>query len=249
MTTAPAQSRFYRRGVRPAGLTGFRVAVQETDLQIHADLDLTAVARELVLQYRGFIETYIERQPIFRESLTPIRVTGPAPLIVQEMARAAAAAGVGPMAAVAGAIAEHVGRGLLSRTKQVIVENGGDVFVRTRQPVVMGIYSGSSPLSRHIGLRVGGGDTPIGVCTSSGTIGHSLSLGAADAVGVVSPSCAVADAAATAIGNRVNSKADISEAIAFGRGIGNVDGVVIIVGDRIGCWGIVELVPLKVKKG
>ena len=96
MTTASAQSRFYRRGVRPAGLTGFRVAVQETDLQIHADLDLTAVARELVLQYRGFIETYIECQPIFRESLTPIRVTGPAPLIVQEMARAAAAASPAP---------------------------------------------------------------------------------------------------------------------------------------------------------
>jgi hypothetical protein len=165
------------------------------------------------------------------------------------MARAAAAAGVGPMAAVAGAIAENVGKGLLSRTKQVIVENGGDVFARTRQPVIMGIYAGSSPLSGHIGLRVGGGDTPIGVCTSSGTIGHSLSLGAADAVCVVSPSCAVADAAATAIGNQLDSAADISKAIAFGRGIGHVNAVVIIVGDRIGCWGAVELVSLKAKKG
>jgi ApbE superfamily uncharacterized protein (UPF0280 family) len=248
MTTAPAQSRFYRRGVRPAGLTGFRVTVQETDLQIHADLDLTAAARELVLQYRGFIEAFIERQPVFRESLTPVRAAEPAPLIVQEMARAAAAAGVGPMAAVAGAIAEHVGRDLLSRTEQVIVENGGDVFVRTRQPVIMGIYAGSSPLSRHIGLRIGGG-TPVGVCTSSGTIGHSLSLGTADAVCVVSPSCAVADAAATAIGNRVGSAADISKAIAFGRGIDHVKAVVIIVRDRIGCWGAVELVALKAKKG
>ncbi|MEJ2478222.1 MAG: hypothetical protein P8Y40_12125 [Desulfobacterales bacterium] len=66
MTTTPSQSRFYRRDVRPVGLTGFRVVVQETDLQIHADFDLTAAARELVLQYRGFIEAYIERQPIFR---------------------------------------------------------------------------------------------------------------------------------------------------------------------------------------
>jgi ApbE superfamily uncharacterized protein (UPF0280 family) len=113
----------------------------------------------------------------------------------------------------------------------------------------MGIYAGSSPLSRHIGLRVGGGGTPVGVCTSSGTIGHSLSLGAADAVCVISPSCAVADAAATAIGNRVDAAADISGAIAFGRGIDHVKAVVIIVGDRIGCWGAVELVPLKVKKG
>ena len=249
MVTTPAQIRFYRRGVHPAGLTGFRVAVQETDLQIHADVDLTAAARDLVLQHRGFIETYIERQPIFRESLIPIRVEGAAPLIVHEMARAAAAAGVGPMAAVAGAIAEHVGKGLLSHTKQVIVENGGDVFARTQHPVIMGIYAGTSPLSGSIGLRIGGRDTPVGVCTSSGTVGHSLSLGAADAVCVVSPCCAVADAAATAIGNRLGSAADISKAIVFGRSIARVHAVVIIVGDRIGCWGDVELVPLKAKKG
>jgi ApbE superfamily uncharacterized protein (UPF0280 family) len=104
-------------------------------------------------------------------------------------------------------------------------------------------------LSRHIGLRVGGGGTPVGVCTSSGTLGHSLSLGAADAVCVASTSCAFADAAATAIGNRVDAAADISEAIAFGRGIDHVKAVVIIVGDRIGCWGAVELVALKAKKG
>ncbi|MFO7684694.1 MAG: UPF0280 family protein [Desulfobacterales bacterium] len=249
MTIVPAQSRFYRRGLRPPGLTGFRVTVQETDLQIHADLDLTAAAIELVLEYRGLIEAFIDRRPVFRESLTPVRIAEPAPMIVQAMARAAAAAGVGPMAAVAGAIAEHVGRDLLSRTQQVIVENGGDVFVSTRQPVVMGIYAGSSPLSRHIGLRVGGGGIPVGVCTSSGTIGHSLSLGSADAVCVVSSSCALADAAATAIGNRIDSAHDIAEAIAFGRGIGGVAAVVVIVGERIGCWGAVELVPLKAKKG
>ncbi|MFZ0726780.1 MAG: UPF0280 family protein [Desulfobacterales bacterium] len=245
----PAQGRFYRRGIGPGGLTGFRVVVQETDLMVYADRDLTEATRELVLQYRGFIETFIAQRPVFGESLNPVRLAEPAPLIVRAMAQAAAAAGVGPMAAVAGAIAEQVGRDLLAHTPQVIVENGGDVFVRTRRPVIMGIYAGSSPLSGQLGLAVGGGHAPVGVCTSSGTIGHSLSLGAADAVCVLSSSCSLADAAATAIGNRVRSPADIPEAIACGRSIADLDGLVVIIGDRVGCWGAVELVPLKAKKG
>ncbi len=249
MATVPGQSRFYRRGVGPAGLTGFRVVVQETDLLVYADRDLTEATRELVLQHRGFIEAFIAQRPVFGESLTPVRLAQPAPLIVREMARAAAAAGVGPMATVAGAIAERVGLALLAHTRQVIVENGGDVFVRTRRPVTMGIYAGSSPLSGRMGLRVGGQDTPVGVCTSSGTLGHSLSLGTADAVCVLSASCSLADAAATAIGNRVRSPADIPAAIACARRIGGLDGVVVVIGDRIGCWGAVELVPLKAKKG
>lgn len=249
MATVPGQSRFYRRGVGPAGLTGFRVVVQETDLLVYADRDLTEATRELVLQHRGFIETFIAQRPVFGESLTPVQLAEPAPLIVREMARAAAAAGVGPMAAVAGAIAERVGLELLTHTRQVIVENGGDVFVRTRLPVIMGIYAGSSPLSGRMGLRVGGEDTPVGVCTSSGTLGHSLSLGRADAVCALSASCSLADAAATAIGNRVRSPADIPAAITCGRKIGGLDGVIVIIGERIGCWGAVELVPLKAKKG
>ncbi|MGB8425955.1 MAG: UPF0280 family protein, partial [Desulfobacterales bacterium] len=90
----PAQGRFYRRGIGPGGLTGFRVVVQETDLMVYADRDLTEATRELVLQYRGFIETFIAQRPVFGESLNPVRLAEPAPLIVRAMAQAAAAAGV-----------------------------------------------------------------------------------------------------------------------------------------------------------
>jgi hypothetical protein len=157
-------------------------------------------------------------------------------------------AGVGPMAAVAGAAAERVGNDLLLHSKEVIIENGGDVFIKTRHPVTVGIFAGKSPLSLKIGLKVHSENHSIAVCTSSGTVGHSLSFGRADAVSVVSASCPLADAAATAIGNRVRSRSDIARGIEFGKKIRGVEGVLIIIGDRIGVWGELELVPLKGKK-
>jgi hypothetical protein len=249
LTVATAQNRFYRSLGHPTGLKSYRIVVKETDLQIHSEIDLTHLASELVAQYRGHIEGFIRCNPSFLESLVPISTDKPLPNIVREMIQAAATAGVGPMAAVAGAIAASVGQDLLSHTPQVIVENGGDVFVKTLRPLVMGIYAGSSPLSLRIGLRLDGGKEPMGICTSSGTVGHSMSRGRADAVCVVSPNCALADAAATAIGNHVRSPTDISQAIEFGRKIAGVTGIVIIIADRIGCWGEVALESLKPKKG
>jgi len=247
MTISTAQDRFYRDMGHLAGLKRFRVVVKETDLQIHAESDLTDLARELVAHYRGFIEGFIRRHPLFLESQVPVSIGQPAPAIVRDMMWAAAKAGVGPMAAVAGAIAENVGQDLLSHTPQVIVENGGDVFVRTFNSLVMGIYAGSSPLSLRVGLRMNSEKMPLGICTSSGTVGHSISTGVADAVCVVSPSSALADAAATAVGNRVRTPVDIPQAIEYGRTIDGVTGMVIIIGDRIGCWGDVVLEPLKPK--
>ena len=165
------------------------------------------------------------------------------------MVKAGRQAGVGPMAAVAGAIAGRVGRGLLKITDQVIVENGGDVFIKTNSPVTVGIFAGPSPLSMQLGVRLGGRQNPVGVCTSSGTVGHSLSFGQADAVCVVADSCAVADAAATSIGNLIHSATDIQNAINAAQRMTMVAGIVIIAGEKIGVWGELELVPLKGKKG
>ncbi len=241
--------RTYRRRVHHPQLTAFRVVVQETDLHVQAERPLVERTRDLVLQYRGHIEGYIRRFPGFAASLVPWTLPGPAPAVVRDMAAAGAAAGVGPMAAVAGAIAQRVGRGLLAHSSQVIVENGGDVFIRTAQPLTVALYAGHSPLSMRLALSVDGRGGDLCVCTSSGTVGHSLSLGRADAVCVLSPSGALADAAATAIGNRVQGAADIPEAIRQGRRIAGLTGLVIVVGDRIGMWGDLRVVPLAGKKG
>lgn len=239
------QDRTYRNLIQKEDVPFFKIIVKETDLYVHAPTELEAVARDLVLQHRGYIESYIKRYPEFAKTLSPWHVSEPVPLIIQDMITAGEKAGVGPMAAVAGAIAEHLGIGILSHTDEVMVENGGDVFLKTDGPVVIGIFAGKSPLSLRVGLRVDSKNRPVSVCTSSGTVGHSLSLGKTDAVCVVSESCALADAAATSIGNQVVSEADIQKGIDFGKNIQGTAGIVIIMGDKIGAWGELEIVPIK----
>jgi ApbE superfamily uncharacterized protein (UPF0280 family) len=249
MATTPAQNRDYRSRVHHRDLVSFRTVVQETDLHIQAQRPLEKQALEAVLECRGYLEAYIRQRPEFKTALAPLRIDSPVPAIVAAMNRAASAAGVGPMAAVAGAVAEFVGSALLQHSEQIIVENGGDVYLCTAAPVTMGLYAGKSPMSMRMGFQVGGHGRPTGVCTSSGTVGHSLSLGRADAVCVVSMDCALADAAATAIGNRIRTPEDIPAALEFGRRISGVLGLVAVAGERMGCWGTVELVPLSGKKG
>jgi len=148
------------------------------------------------------------------------------------------------MAAVAGAIAERVGEGLLSHTKQIIVENGGDIFIKTDFPATVGIFAGKSILSGRIGIKVRSAEKSVSVCTSSGTVGHSRSMGNADAVCVVSSSCSLSDAAATSTGNLVRKKTDIQKALDFGRTIPGLFGILIIMDDKAGIWGEIEIVPL-----
>jgi ApbE superfamily uncharacterized protein (UPF0280 family) len=167
-----------------------------------------------------------------------------APDMVKEMAEAAKKAGVGPMAAVAGAIAEFVGKELLNFSAQIIIENGGDIFIKTSRRRTLGVYAGASPFTGKLALAIEPEQTPSGVCTSSGTVGHSLSFGKADAVIIFSQSTILADAVATATANRVSKPEDIEKGIEFAKSIDAVKGVVIIVGSACGAWGEVELTPL-----
>ncbi|MDQ7839185.1 MAG: UPF0280 family protein [Thermodesulfobacteriota bacterium] len=241
------QKRFYRSWISAPGLVVFQVQVKETDLHIQAESLLTGETEELVLSYRHQLESYIVKHPDFFTSLVPVPQDILAPPIVREMIEAGQRAGVGPMAAVAGAIAGRVGRDLLDRGKtgEIIVENGGDIFVATRSEARIGIFAGGSPLSGKVGIAVPAGQMPVGACTSSGTVGHSLSFGKADAVTVVAGCTALADAAATAVGNVVKGKRDIDRGLSLAKDIGEISGVVIIAGDKIGAWGDIELISLE----
>jgi ApbE superfamily uncharacterized protein (UPF0280 family) len=241
--------RTYRQRIGIAGLEAFHVICQETDLMIQADKMLEREAFEQVLACRAQIEAYIERYPAFASTLKPWPSEDFAPPIVRQMIQAGQAAGVGPMAAVAGTIAEDIARHLLIRCKQAVVENGGDIFLKTNDTVVVGLFAGNSPLSMKLGIKLPPASDGVGICTSSGTVGHSLSTGSADAVCVISPSCALADASATAIGNRIHSSKDINNAIHFGKSIPGISGIIVVRNREIGAWGSVELVPGNRKKG
>ncbi len=233
--------RTYRHWVNGDDLISFSVVEKETDLYIRASRNLARHARKAVLKYRGILEKYIERHPSFLTSLEPLPVTKDAPQIVKSMLASTERVGVGPMASVAGAIAEFVGNELSAYSPEIIIENGGDIYLKSLNRRIVGIYAGTSPLTGRIGLEIEGEDTPLGVCTSSGTVGHSLSYGQADAVIVLSESATLADAAATAIGNLIKQPGDIARGIEFATNIEGLKGVIIIKDDKVGLWGGIRI--------
>lgn len=240
--------RFYRRYHRQEDLVHFRVVVKETDLDIAVrqerfSEEIARIAKKTVEKCRRPLEEYIRRDPAFLQALAPYEVPADAPPIVLEMTRAAKAAGVGPMAAVAGAIAECVGRVLCRYSRDVIVENGGDIFLKISRTRRVGIFAGKSPFSYRLALEIRPDFGPLGVCTSSGTVGHSLSFGKADAVVILSSSAALADAVATAAGNLVQTCTDVQAAVDFALSIPGVRGAVAIKDDLLAARGYVKLVP------
>ena len=238
------EERQYRNMFKGINLKFFDVCIKETDIRIGADRELYREAYELVLKCRKDIEEYIAAHQGFFESLEPINCSKDAPDIVRRMCEASKKAGVGPMAAVAGAVSEFVGMGLLNLCNEVIVENGGDIFMKSDVPRKVGIYAGKSMLSEKIAIEIMPEKTPLGICTSSGTVGHSLSFGKADAAVIVSKDTLLSDAVATATGNVVKDKHHIEKGIEFASSIDGVDGVLIVVVDSLGACGDIKLVKL-----
>ena len=237
-------SRVYRYWIKDIDLVSLNVQVKQTELYIRTQHDIRDKALKSLVKYRSSLEEYIEHHPLFLTSLEPYQASSDAPVIVKEMAKSSQIAGVGPMAAVAGAIAEAVGKDLVHFSPEVIVENGGDIFLRTSRKRLVGIYAGQSPFTAKIALEINPQETPLGICTSSATIGHSLSLGSADAVIATSSSTPLADAIATAIGNMIKDTDDIPKAIEKAQKMEGIRGIIIIKGDKIGIWGKVKIVPL-----
>ncbi|HHV18724.1 MAG TPA: UPF0280 family protein [Thermoanaerobacterales bacterium] len=236
------QERFYRKFMRTQGLVQFNVTEGESDLQIFSECYLENEARMQLKKYRNEIFEYIEVHPEFLTSLVPLVPKNDAPKIVKHMCFAAETAGVGPMAAVAGALSQYVGTALAEYTDEIIIENGGDIYMKNKTDKHVLIYAGNSPLSNKIALLVPGENKPIGVCTSSGTVGHSLSFGKADAVVVISKDVLLADAAATAVCNGVKGIDDLELGLNFAKSIPGIEGIVVIIRDKLGAWGNVSLV-------
>jgi len=237
------EPRRYRQGVDARGLVTFEVVRGETDLQISAERDLSVEAVDIVTRIRADLEGYIGAHPRFAESFVPLDVEPDAPEVVRAMAAAAASAGVGPMASVAGAVAERVARELAEHSAEVIVENGGDLYLIGRTARRALLLAGDAPLSGKLALAIPAEHLPCAVCTSSGKVGHSVSLGTAHAVTVLAEDGAIADAAATAAGNLVHGEADIERALERAVSVPGVRGAVVVAGERVGALGAVTLVP------
>ncbi|MCX5688001.1 MAG: UPF0280 family protein [Candidatus Omnitrophica bacterium] len=235
------QRRFYRELAKDSDLFGQEVIVKETDLFIFAEKDIRPIAEKIIKKYRAQIENYIKKRHEFMTSLEPIKHDLLASDIIKEMIWTTELAGVGPMASVAGALNDFIGNELLAHSRQVIIENGGDVFIKSDKIRTVAIYAGDSPLSNKIFIKIKPEDTPIGICTSSSTVGHSLSFGKADACVIIAQPVALADAVATASCNRIKEKKDIVPSLEFALSIKGVKGAVAILGKDLGSIGDIEL--------
>lgn len=226
----------------------FRTGYRETDLWVAVDADSYSSETERntmdrILFYRSVIEEHIAACPEFRDSLVPVMAPAGVHPILRDMYEAAQAAGTGPMSAVAGAMAEYITRDILEAYKadEVIVENGGDIFMKLTAPAVISVYAGDSPLSEKIALQIRPEETPLSVCCSSGTIGHSLSFGIADACMIACRSGALADAYATAFCNEVKNSDQVQQVTEMALQKADIMSVVIIAGDKVGLGGGIEI--------
>jgi len=196
------------------------------------------IATAEIVRQRHLLEDYIRRHPEFQRSLTPLALRADAPEIARHMAWAAERVGVGPMAAVAGAMAQRAAEAAIAAgANEALVDNGGDLYLKTVAPVVVALGTGTSRLADRLAFRIEPDRTPVAICSSSGRMGHSMSLGRCDLATIVAADAALADAAATQAANLVTTSDDIDAALERIGAIEGIAGVLIVKDDRIGLAG------------
>ncbi|MFW5791061.1 MAG: UPF0280 family protein [Desulfohalobiaceae bacterium] len=241
-----SSDRRYRMRCSPRqGELVFQVVLEHTDLWVTAQLDCSAEVLSEVRRLRGQIKSFMTTSPEFAVSLVPVEVPASAPELVRRMAGAARQCGVGPMAAVAGAIAQAVADRFAPRSRDIIVENGGDVYLHSTRDRTVGLLSRPGE-GLNLGLSLHRREFPLALCASSGRIGHSLSFGRGDLVVVKSRSGAFADAAATTLANRLVTRRDVNAVLGQARQLApaGLTGVFAQFDDQLGIWGEMELVEL-----
>lgn len=246
------QPRTYRTQFNIERFRSFEVKYLETDLWIGIDTasfkeEMKTVAAEKTEALRKKLDDYIKTEPFFKKSLKPFTPAETAPDEAKEMAAATEIAGVGPMAAVAGLFAREVGEAILQNfsVEEMVIENGGDIFALLKEELVLSVFAGESPLSERIGLVIPAETGKIGICTSAGTVGPSLSFGKADAVVVICKDAVLADAFATAFGNKVKTPNDVEKAINQSEKFAEILSMLIVCEDRVGIRGEYEIRFLK----
>lgn len=238
--------RAYRNFCKPAkGETTYQVVIEESDLFITSQVNLKSQILARLNKIRQDIKGYIFLHPEFATSLTPIKEDPEAPQIVINMIRAGQIMDVGPMAAVAGAISQDIADFAARSSPDILVENGGDIFIHSTKDRVVGLLPHPDEPA-VIGIRIDKKSTPCAVCSSSATIGHSLSLGNGDLVVVKSKSGAVADAAATALCNIIKNRKSLVRINRIRNDLEKkgILGVLAQMGEELSVWGDMELTVL-----
>ena len=242
------EPRTYRNSFSKERFQSFVITYKDSDLWVgidHASFkeEMAEQALDKLKSIRDEMEAYLLIDPFFKKSLKPCSVQETAPEMAKQMAIAAEKAGVGPMAAVAGIFSEIIGRSLLENfsINELVIENGGDIYMKLQNPLIMSIFAGESPLSGMVGLEISAEQTPLGICTSAGTVGPSRSFGKADAVMIACKETALADAFATGYGNMIKKPTDVEKVLKRTEIVEEIISAVLICEDQIGIRGEFEM--------
>jgi ApbE superfamily uncharacterized protein (UPF0280 family) len=221
---------------------------KETDVWVGVDKnsfrpDMIEFTIQTIRSLRDEMDAYLNQDPHFALALAPCNVHDQAPQMAQQMSKISRQAGVGPMAAVAGAFATHIAQELKKRFEinEILVENGGDIYADIKDDIDVSIFAGESPLSEKIGLHIEAKESPLGICTSSGTVGPSLSFGKADAVMMVCKDALLADCYATAFANRIQTAEDINPVLHMIANEKNILSALLVKDDKMGIIGKFEM--------
>ncbi len=242
------KKRTYRGHFKEGRWEHFIVKHKETDLWIGIDRasyqkEMPAFTEKIVRELRKEMEAYLETDPAYVKMLAPYPAKKEAPRIFHEMSRASRQAGIGPMGAVAGAVAHHIADELKRsfRINEIVIENGGDIYADIREDIDISVFAGESPLSEKVGLHIETSYAPLGICTSSGTVGPSLSFGKADAVMIICKDVLLADCYATAFGNTVQTAVDVDRCLERIARIDDIISAMVIKDDKMGVIGQFEI--------
>ncbi len=231
----------YRSSIKYKEKYNWRVVYKYSDLLVSCNRDVSHKLENLVVEIYDLLESFIDKEPSFKKSLSPIKVEQNYPPIIKKMCQKAATFNVGPMATVAGAVCDYIASGLRKQCSRLIIENGGDVFIKSNRDISAGVYIKNKNFKDRIYMKIKSKDTPCGLCSSSGSFGHSLSMGRVDLVVVLAGSTIGADGAATSIANKIEKNTDINRVIKRYKEIKEIDGILIIKDENIGIWGKIEL--------
>jgi len=240
------EERFYRDFVKSK--FSLEVSYKESDLFISSDKELDKeFVYNVLRRYYIEIEDYIRKNPVFLTSLSFLSFDENAPQIVKDMLVVSKETNIGPFSSVAGAIAKYVGRDLLNYTDELIIENGGDIFLKINEDKKVGVYLGErfsyQLKDNFLILKIKKRDQPFGIASSSAYIGESLNFGKADLLTVIAKDSIIADGFATALSNLIKEKKDIEKVVSIAKKNSNIYALIIAFESKIYLWGEIEIAP------